>query len=224
MKGKDAERLSRKYILPHLPGFAANKSLLYRAPIGELLCAFCFEPSGFDRNGFYLWVFVQPLYVPESDIVFTFGNRLGFGWELTKETEAELGAKLLKCVRDEGLPWLELLQTPTKFIENVGPGKFMFFNPTNRHVLQAISYSQALIGDTQKALATLNGLLAKLKPPGPDNPEHDHAFFKEVNSFRDTLVHAPTAAQEMLRKWREESLAALKLPSGEEKRRRRVQA
>ena len=51
-------------------------------------------------------VFVQPLYVPHAHIVFTFGI-LGFGWEVNKDNESEVAGKLLTCMHDDGIPWLQ---------------------------------------------------------------------------------------------------------------------
>jgi hypothetical protein len=209
MKGKEAEALCRKYLLPHLPGFAARKDLLYCVPIQDLLQAFCFEPSATDRQGFYFWVFVQPLYVPHKHISFSFGTRLGFGWEVIKGNESELAARLLECIRKEGMTWLESLLTPADFARNIISKDSI--NPKNLHVLRAIGYSHALIGDFQSALETLQRLCMAPNIPGPSDPEWQHTFFKEVYLFRDLLLSDPLAAQESLKSWRAETLKSLHL-------------
>jgi hypothetical protein len=210
MRRKEADRLCRKHLLAQLPGFAASRGLLYRAPIRDLLNGFCFDPSAFDRQSFYLYVFVQPLYVPCSHIILSFGTRLGFGWELTKENENEVAAKLLTCIRNEGLPWLEPLQTPADFANNIATSTTMY-KPDGLHLLRAIAYSQALVGDFQKALGTLKHLFATYDSPGPADPEWQHNLFKEVNCFRDTLLQDHAAAQALLKRWRVETLEAIRL-------------
>jgi len=47
--------------------------LLYRYPLGDLLCGCYFEDSGFDKNSFTVHAFVLPLYVPTDEIRLTFG-------------------------------------------------------------------------------------------------------------------------------------------------------
>jgi hypothetical protein len=210
MKGKEVERLCKRHILPELPGFAVKGNLLYRYPLGDLLCAFYFQPSAFDRHGFFLNVFVQPLYMPSVDIMLNFGKRLGFNWEFTEGSEREVAIKLLTCIRKEGLPWFKPLETPRDFAKNLLSVKDIMNNPENIHVQQAIAYSLVLIGDFSEAHKALDHFFATFKPAA-DAPPWQHDFAQEMASFRAILLHDPAEAQRALQRWREEKVRALKL-------------
>jgi hypothetical protein len=210
MRGREVERLCRNHILPELSGFAVSSSLLYRDPVEDLLCAFCFESSAYDRESFFFWVFVQPLYVRKDHVVFTFGNRLGLNWELAKGKERDVASKLLATIREEGLPWLESVRTPAKFAKNVFDLDTMY-RPDKAPVLQAVAYSQALTGQYEMASKTLNRLFTNYEGPAPDAPAWAHELFSEIASFRDTLLSSPETAQAQLKKWREQTLKALGL-------------
>ena len=66
-------------------------------------------------------------------------------------------------------PGYRRLRTPTDFVDNIVTIDTV--NPENRHVLQAKAYSQALIGETQGGVETLNHLFATHQLPTADAPE-----------------------------------------------------
>ncbi len=74
MKTAVFQRLIRKHLLPHLPGFRAKGWLLFAEPPRRLLRGFAFEGSGFDQSVFNVWAFVKPLYVPSTYVTFTLGG------------------------------------------------------------------------------------------------------------------------------------------------------
>jgi hypothetical protein len=61
-------------ILPNFDGFGYQKSVLFKAPIDDILSGFYLEKV---KDNFYIWCFFQPLYIPSKSINFTFGKRLG---------------------------------------------------------------------------------------------------------------------------------------------------
>src|SRR5438552_1936158 len=119
MKDARFQRLIRQYLLPHLPGFRAKKSLVFAEPLEYLLRGFALESSGFGPSVFYLWVFVQPLYVPSTHIYFHFGRRLGHGWDLdaNADNESEVMGQVLTRIKDEGLPFINRFESPADFAD-----------------------------------------------------------------------------------------------------------
>lgn len=76
VKARATEQFATRRLLPSLPGFGANGRLLYRRPLGDLLCGCYFEDSSFDKSSFTVHAFVLPLYVPTDQLHLTFGS----GW------------------------------------------------------------------------------------------------------------------------------------------------
>jgi hypothetical protein len=74
MKKREIEKIIKKHILPHIEGFEVQGDLLYVTPMNDLISGYCFENTGWDH--IYLWQFVQPLYIPEDGIFFSYGDRL----------------------------------------------------------------------------------------------------------------------------------------------------
>ncbi len=64
----------KECLLPNFDGFGYQKSVLFKAPIGDILSGFYFEKV---KNHFYIWCFFQPMFIPSKSIYFTFGKRLG---------------------------------------------------------------------------------------------------------------------------------------------------
>lgn len=64
----------KECLLPNFDGFGYQKSVLFKAPIGDVLSGFYFEKV---KDHFYIWCFFQPMFIPSKSIYFTFGKRLG---------------------------------------------------------------------------------------------------------------------------------------------------
>ena len=98
MKRTVLERLSRRYLLPVLPGFVAKRHLIVASPVGWLLRGFLYEESGHTGRDFYMRVFVQPLYIPVGYVILSYGERLGRPgsriWSFDDGAEADVMADL----------------------------------------------------------------------------------------------------------------------------------
>jgi hypothetical protein len=111
LKSATCERLVRNYILPSLSSFHVKGKLLFAEPVRHLLRGYYFEDSAFDATRFAVCVFVQPLYVPSSVLVFNFGSRLGsivgkaeIWWNLSAESEKSIMADVLSRICYEAEP------------------------------------------------------------------------------------------------------------------------
>jgi hypothetical protein len=70
---KNISALVREYILPNFNDFKYHKNMIFRVPVGDILSGFYFEKI---KNYTYVWIFFMPLFIPNKNIVFTFGQRL----------------------------------------------------------------------------------------------------------------------------------------------------
>lgn len=172
MKTKQIESFARNYLLPHLPGFSVTRWLLHEEPVISVLRAFAFEDSEFDKDAVYVWVFVLPMYVPRSDISFTFGRRLQNRKGLLKRTETwQIGApvdakevdSMLASIKD-ALPFLSKLQSPALIAKNLVWETKLFGNP---FVEEAVAYSLARTGKYSEARGKLAKLISSVKPDDP---------------------------------------------------------
>lgn len=90
MRGRNFERLARKYVLPQFPQLEVDRGLLYARPTDLLLRGIAVDSSAFSGTVFYLNCFIQPLFVPAADFEFPFVLRLRDprdnrdGWDLAK--------------------------------------------------------------------------------------------------------------------------------------------
>ncbi len=214
MKGPVAERLSRRHLLPSLPGFRAKKAWLLADQPGYLLRGFAFESSGFDPTKFTMWAFIQALYIPSTEITFTVGNRLGRlsggserWWWLTDENESQVMGEVLAHIQREGLPFLQKFTSPADLADRAVE---VTRAPDNVHIVEAVAYSLVLADrhrEALEALARLRKLLGKIAadlswPPG---------MTERVQLVDGALQRDPREARALLDEWREETIRNLRL-------------
>ncbi|MBN1971953.1 MAG: hypothetical protein JW870_21555 [Candidatus Delongbacteria bacterium] len=127
-------------------GFIHFKNLIIREPIKEILQGFCFEKSPHDKNGFYLWVFVQPIFIENDNIVLTFGKRIknkngNEWWSINKENENYIIQNLNTVFENEGFNYLNQTGSLNKF--------FNYFRDcqTNLRIMEAVSFTSFIIGN-----------------------------------------------------------------------------
>lgn len=92
MKNNEIKKIYNLYLQGNIPEeYCLKGDLLYRIFDGNMLLGFVFARSGFNKNGFYLHKFVQPLYILDEDINLTFGDRIIFNnddfWEIDLEKD-----------------------------------------------------------------------------------------------------------------------------------------
>jgi hypothetical protein len=209
MKSRQFQILSRKYLLPHLSGYGSKGALLFIQPIKSLLRGFCFEGSGFDPSAFYVWAFVQPLYVPSRVISFTFGKRIGGGagqrWKLTMDTESDVMNEVLASVKTEGIPIIERFETPAKLATEAVE---FTHAPKDPYVVEAIAYSFILAGEYSRFMETVNSLQTLLENLDL-SLSWPQAMLQRAQYLRDTLTRHPYKAMELLDRWAEQTLRNL---------------
>lgn len=102
MKAPERTRIS-KTLRGVVPGLVEKGRMLLFTPRGRILRGFYLEDAS-ATDACYLWVFVQPLYVPADSVVLNLGKRLGGGartWKSRGEDDA-----LIAAAKNEGLSFV----------------------------------------------------------------------------------------------------------------------
>jgi hypothetical protein len=192
--------------LPALPGFAARKSLVYRHPVEFFLCGISFETSSFSSDSVAVTAFVQPLYVPQDHLVYTFGFRLG-DYEINEGTEAKVFQEIGDSVRRCALPFFDRLDGLDRFCANLAelheeaPRKVP---PLEREqVKEVLAYAELLRGQKDRGLELLRDMI-------------EGATFPEPVERAEEVIRAVTergleAGQALLHEWRAATARNLKL-------------
>ncbi len=208
MKGADFQRLARKYLLPHLPGFGSKGGLLVAEPLEYLLRGFSFEPSGFDPSSFYMSVFVQPPYVPSTYVCFHYGNRLGFSWSRPQASEEwYVMGKLLACMESEGLPFLRRFRNPADFADKAAQITGSLDDP---YLVETVASSLVLVGRYQDALEEIDRLhriTMRMNPKLSWPREID----RRAQQVRESMSRDPQEAVALLNAWRDQTVHNLRL-------------
>jgi hypothetical protein len=180
--------------------------------LDSVLRGFFFEDSSFSQNTLYVWVFVQPLYVPSTNVHFTFGRRLTNkaagasyeSWEITDSNLEEQARLILREILAEGLPYLAHLSTPDQLATNLESATGL---RDNVFVREAIAYSLAWIGHYKSALRVLHKLAA---------PVRDRES-TQISTRAEELVAAinasPVSTAKLMNSWTKFTLAHLSLPT-----------
>ena len=158
MTKKEFLKLQRA-LEPELPQFSSRGEIMYLQPADSLLRGIHFDSSAFSKTAFYISAFVMPLCVPTSSIVLSYGKRLRINGILDAwdSNRPKLQQELLQAIRDEGLPFLETVETLGDFIEYVRT------IGTDIRQLEALGYTLARHGKTKEALKVL-AQINEIKP------------------------------------------------------------
>ena len=153
MRASHAAALSRRHVLPELgEGFRERGSLVFAEPVEWLLRGFTYEDSGHSGKDFYLWAFVQPLYIPVDHIVLSYGKRLGgpsHHWSVDQLSEPEGREQLTEAVRREGLSFLESFRGPKEFAREAE--KMADSGPKNPRFHEDAAYAHLIAGERDVA-------------------------------------------------------------------------
>jgi hypothetical protein len=200
--------LFRKYLTPALPEFIGKGSLLYDASLEQLLRGFYFEASGWNKEIFYLWVFVQPLFVPSDHFSFLLGKRIGSstGLRLVKGCEEQVMSRVLACIQEEGLPFLSTLSSP---IDIAKRAKQIHPNSHDPYIMESVAYALILAGLESQAKEEMAHFLTLQEKEA----KYDWQFeqIKRVQLMKVALAQSPEIAVQLLMEWREYSLKKLGL-------------
>jgi hypothetical protein len=200
--------------------FQPRHRVLYFPPSIPILRGFCLESSAFEAGAFYLWAFVQPLYVTHDYIFFTFGQRLAdFGrtrWVANSENLGTVEDEVLRVIEKAGLPLVDMLDTPEKLAraaakEPSSGGELWEWDKYDPNVTEDRAYSWILADQLDKARADLGFLLSESEY----KPEEDWEFQiqKRAAQVRAALNRSPLEARALLMGWANDTAKKLQLES-----------
>jgi hypothetical protein len=205
------KRLVTHYMPELLDTFKLKGRLLYRRPVGDLLQAVLAEGSSFSKQPFVVEVFTQPLYVPSTYLILSWGGRLGTfsggperWWHLTAEDEAYIMDEVHSLLITEGLPFLDRTSAPSGLVSYLDHRNLP---ARNLRAAEAKAYSLVLDNDVEGAISAL----AQLRTHATLNPQPP--WLSEVLERAATVLSAldadPRRASTMLGHWAQESAARL---------------
>jgi hypothetical protein len=203
MTTKEFESLERR-LLPNFPGFAIHRRLMLISPPTDILRGVCFDPSGFDKQSFYITAFVLPLFVPTKHLHFNFGKRVRHvggidGWNAN---EPNLIAELTAALQLHAMAFLSSAASPLEFVELAKT-----FSSGNPHTPEAIAFSLARAGETDQATQVIDQLLNRLDL----TVSWQLDIANNAKALRTKLATDPAEAQRQLEVWKLASLRNLGL-------------
>jgi hypothetical protein len=186
MKAAELSAINRS-LLPELRGFAAKGQMLIMRPLGHTLRGVFLDRSTNPR-GFYVQVFIQPLFVPADHIGFNVGWRLGGGSRLWNADEPGLRSELCTAVTEQALPFLKSIQAPI----DTARAAASLRKTKDPYVQQAIAYSFARGGDVEQAILGLSQLVGMLNMK--ENYLWQQEIARRAEALAAELLDNPSAA------------------------------
>lgn len=203
MTKKEFEKLGKSF-LPELLDYVVKGDLIFRIPISHILCGITFDGSSFDKNLFFMEVFVQPLYMPPvKHIVLSLGSRIGGGTHRWDINDNKLTKELSNGIKREALPFLNKIASPSDIPGAVEKWK------KDPFASQAIAYSYARIGDIGKATKAFDELIQLFDVKGVFQWQIE--LVEKAKAFKELLLTKPNEAQQQLDSWEAETTKNLKL-------------
>ena len=197
MEMKDISTIVRP-IIRDVPTLVAKGRMLVATPVDEILRAFYFDDSSFNKDAFYVWAFVQPLYVPATTIGFNIGkrllNRAGERWNTQ---QFDIQDELFAVVVGEGMSFLETFKTPMNLVKRIREMPAA----TDPYVMQAYAYSLIAASRADEAKAALTRMVERFDVKISWMAE----MVSRANSLIELLSHDPRSAYEQLSTWQQET-------------------
>jgi len=210
MKGRDFERLARKHLADLLGGgYVVKGKRAHETPVGLILRGFGVDDSSFDARRFTIWVFAQPLYIPDTTVVASIGRRLGQlhggqekWWTLTPDNERAIFAEIAADVREASRLFVQRCRTPgdlADFIPTVCSDGYFYAE-------EAMASSCILADRLDEARHHLDRLRSIMSKPTYD---WERVVVDRAEHLSATLATDPEAAKRLLHGWAAETARAL---------------
>jgi hypothetical protein len=146
-----------KRLLADLPGFAVRGQMLFMRPVGHTLRGIFLDRS-VNPRGFYVQVFIQPLFVPAKHVAFNVGWRLGGSSHIWNAEAPGLISELDAALKRDAMPFLSSVQLP----QDVARAAASLQKSGDPYVQQTIAYALARGGEVQQAVTALTQLVEML--------------------------------------------------------------
>ena len=192
-----------KGLLSDSPEFVMKGRLMVLSPLEHILKGICFEPSSFDKDSFYVNVFVLPLFVPTKFVHFLFGGRIrSNGRDRWGANIPNLIAQLRESVKREALPFLSQITSVSDFV------KMAKSHPSsNPHTPEAIAFALARAGWNKEAIEVIDQLLGQVNL----EVSWQREMADMAQLLKSLLLTDPAAAQRQLDAWEAETVKNLGL-------------
>lgn len=214
MKTKEIQKFVKTSLLPYFPGFGLAGRVLFEEPVNDVLRGFFFEDSEFSQNTVYVWAFVQPLYTPKGYFSLSFGKRLHRKNSLIGRREdwdmallEVTGAELRKAIDSQGLAHISRLSDPCKIAKNLFRVTGLRGDP---YAIEAVIYSQIILGDVIKGASRLEGLLRDVQ-----GQEKYEELTVRGHLLLEATKHGVQGTAGILNRWRTQTAKQLKIPISE---------
>ena len=205
MKTKDITAIARK-LLPSFPEFVVKGKLMFIPPVGDFLRGIYFEGSS-DSKSFYLRVLYLPLFLPQEDVNFIHGERIGNALDWTTDNPNLLD-DLRKTICEKASPFLDSVSTLAGVLECVKWDVKSDWPRVNSHHLEELACVLIKSGDYSAALESLADLKQRLEK------STTQWVVKQRNRaqlIEEKLLQSPEAALQQLEIWKAETVRNLGL-------------
>ena len=208
------QALIYRHLLPHMPGFAAKGGLLFVRPLEYVLRGYGFQGSNFDKDRFCVGAFAEPLFIPGGNVAVEGWGRLGSirgkadkWWTLTKDNEQQVMADVLRLMKREGPTIIDKFKTLDDFVKNAITRKT---NPYSPYPPEMVAYGAVLLGKRRLAEKMFDKVEWTLRDES-QRRSYEEEILKRARNVRNTFRRDSQEAVAILRRWREETAAKLKL-------------
>jgi hypothetical protein len=195
-------RPALKLLHQALPGLHANRDCLIVPPTDHLLRCFLFA-DGLERDRFYVWSTIVPLYRPAPLLIGNYGRRL-LGDEKVSMKDADL-PRTVELVRaailNEGMTFLEEFRTPGDFAKKIDWKRL----PQTPNYRLDLALSHYWAGDIERCLEIVDQVAATAWRPMWENR------VQEVQALAEELRTSPSAAKARIARWEATSIRSLRL-------------
>lgn len=154
---------------------------------------------------------VLPLLVPRDHVVLSFASRLGGSWDIAEaETPEAVMKRVVAYIQHQGLPFLELVVSPADFADR--PELVTDCPREDPRLREPVAYSLVLTGRFDEASEAVRDLYeSECRNTTPRWPDVTAARVERLERVLAELERDPQEAVDLLRTWRLETLANLKL-------------
>lgn len=209
MRTPAIQNFVKAHLLPHFPSFSIAGKVMFEEPIGDVLRGGYFEDSEAFPTSVYVWVFVQPLYIPRDYFFFTLGKRLTYKPGFFARSEvwnlhlAETGPFLKKAIELQGLPHIAKLRSPELLAENATWVSGLL---GDSRVAEIVAYSLIRLGEVKNGAKRLQSVLKQAR-----EREHAEVVTKCTELLR-AVEQRECEVQALLGEWRMQTARNLRLP------------
>lgn len=196
-------RLIQRHILPHFPGWAFHRRVMFETPAGPLMCGIGFDPWSGRPESFDIEPFVRPLYAPSpySLSVFRVPPRKRAIWSIEPGREQDVATEFLEVANATCLPFIRGRDTPAKFAAELERERER--SPRNPYVTESLAFTRVWMGDGAAAIEPLNAAIHELEPEShPEDAQWRGAWqdtmLDRLRRFREMLLADPPAAKRLL--------------------------